>query len=48
MKTNKLTEIQEKKFDKEVKKLTKRFEMGEILGFEFDRKFRKLSDKYLK
>ena len=37
----------EKKFDEEVKKLTVLFNNGDINGFEFDRKFRKLSDKYL-
>ena len=36
----------EKTFDGEIKELTDKFEKGEILGFEFDEMFRKISDKY--
>ena len=41
------TKSMESKFDKEAKELTEKFERGEISGVEFDKRFKKLSDKYL-
>ena len=41
-----MSKAKDKKWHKEVKGLTKQFEAGEISGFEFDWRFRELSDKY--
>ena len=42
-----MSEKKKSEMNKKVRMLSKQLEMGEINGFEFDREFRKLSDKYL-